>query len=136
MPVERSPPPTPEFSGFCSLNDALINTVAALFVRERSHGQAASAAAGRPAVGQAGVDRLSQEGARGPRGSDHGAGCCKEITAGVSKCAPAQLIDQLPNLEFRGMLSYDGPVQHTNGFAARKERVEVVWAIDARGKSQ
>jgi hypothetical protein len=34
------------------------------------------------------------------------------------------------------MLSYDGPVQHANGFAARKERVEGVWAIDARGKSQ
>ena len=45
--------------------------------------------------------------------------------AGASKCALARLIDQLPDLELRGMLSYDGPVPHTNGFAARKEHVEV-----------
>jgi D-serine deaminase-like pyridoxal phosphate-dependent protein len=33
-----------------------------------------------------------------------------------------QLITKLPNLRLRGMLSYDGGVQHANGFAARKER--------------
>ena len=44
------------------------------------------------------------------------------IPAGEGAIALAQLIDQLPNLKLRGMLSYDGPVQHVNGFAARKER--------------
>jgi D-serine deaminase-like pyridoxal phosphate-dependent protein len=36
--------------------------------------------------------------------------------------ALAQAIDKLPNLKLRGMLSYDGGVQHAKGFAARKER--------------
>jgi 3-hydroxy-D-aspartate aldolase len=36
--------------------------------------------------------------------------------------ALAQLIDKLPNLKLRGMLSYDGGVQHAKGFAARKQR--------------
>jgi 3-hydroxy-D-aspartate aldolase len=36
--------------------------------------------------------------------------------------ALAQLIDKLPNLKLRGMLSYDGGVQHAKGFAARRER--------------
>ena len=36
--------------------------------------------------------------------------------------ALAQLVDKLPNLKLRGMLSYDGGVQHAKGFAARKER--------------
>ena len=34
----------------------------------------------------------------------------------------AQLIDKLPNLKLRGMLSYDGGVQHAKGFANRKQR--------------
>jgi D-serine deaminase-like pyridoxal phosphate-dependent protein len=34
----------------------------------------------------------------------------------------AQLIAKLPNLRLRGILSYDGGVQHAAGFAARKER--------------
>ena len=34
----------------------------------------------------------------------------------------AQLIDTLPNLKLRGMLSYDGGVQHAKGFANRKAR--------------
>ena len=34
----------------------------------------------------------------------------------------AQLVDQLPGLRFRGMLSYDGASQHVAGFAARKNR--------------
>jgi 3-hydroxy-D-aspartate aldolase len=36
--------------------------------------------------------------------------------------ALAQLIDKLPNLKLRGILSYDGGVQHAKGFANRKER--------------
>ncbi len=43
------------------------------------------------------------------------------IPAGEDAIALAQLIDRLPNLRLRGLLSYDGPVQHANGFAARKE---------------
>jgi D-serine deaminase-like pyridoxal phosphate-dependent protein len=35
----------------------------------------------------------------------------------------AKLVDTLPNLKLRGLLSYDGGAQHINGFAARKERV-------------
>lgn len=34
----------------------------------------------------------------------------------------AQLVDQLPGLRFRGMLSYDGASQHVAGFEARKTR--------------
>jgi D-serine deaminase-like pyridoxal phosphate-dependent protein len=44
------------------------------------------------------------------------------IPAGDGAVALGQLIDKLPNLRLRGMLSYDGGVQHQNGFAARKER--------------
>ena len=36
--------------------------------------------------------------------------------------ALAQLIDKLPNLKLRGMLSYDGGVQHAKGFENRKTR--------------
>ena len=36
--------------------------------------------------------------------------------------ALARIVDKLPNLRLRGMLSYDGGVQHAKGFAARKER--------------
>ena len=34
----------------------------------------------------------------------------------------AQLVDKLPALKLRGLLSYDGGAQHITGFAARKER--------------
>jgi 3-hydroxy-D-aspartate aldolase len=34
----------------------------------------------------------------------------------------AKLVDTLPNLKLRGMLSYDGGVQHAKGFQARKDR--------------
>jgi 3-hydroxy-D-aspartate aldolase len=44
------------------------------------------------------------------------------IAAGDGAVALAQLVDKLPNLKLRGMLSYDGGVQHAKGFAARKER--------------
>src|SRR5438105_749848 len=44
------------------------------------------------------------------------------IPAGDDALALAKVIDKLPNLKLRGMLSYDGGVQHAKGFAARKER--------------
>jgi D-serine deaminase-like pyridoxal phosphate-dependent protein len=44
------------------------------------------------------------------------------IPAGDGAVALAKLIDSLPNLALRGILSYDGGAQHVNGFAARKER--------------
>jgi len=44
------------------------------------------------------------------------------IPAGEGAVALAQLVDKLPNLKLRGILSYDGGVQHAKGFAARKER--------------
>jgi D-serine deaminase-like pyridoxal phosphate-dependent protein len=36
--------------------------------------------------------------------------------------ALATLVDRLPNLRLRGLLSYDGGAQHITGFAARKAR--------------
>ncbi len=42
--------------------------------------------------------------------------------AGEGALALAKLIDTLPNLKLRGMLSYDGGVQHAKGFANRKAR--------------
>jgi D-serine deaminase-like pyridoxal phosphate-dependent protein len=36
--------------------------------------------------------------------------------------ALAQVVDKLPNLKLRGMLSYDGGAQHVKGFAERKKR--------------
>jgi D-serine deaminase-like pyridoxal phosphate-dependent protein len=44
------------------------------------------------------------------------------IPAGEGALALATLIDKLPNLKLRGILSYDGGAQHVNTFAARKER--------------
>src|SRR6476620_5709458 len=44
------------------------------------------------------------------------------IPPGDGAVALAQLVDKLPNLKLRGILSYDGGVQHAKGFAARKER--------------
>jgi D-serine deaminase-like pyridoxal phosphate-dependent protein len=44
------------------------------------------------------------------------------IPAGEGALALAKVIDKLPNLKLRGVLSYDGGVQHVKGFAARKER--------------
>jgi 3-hydroxy-D-aspartate aldolase len=44
------------------------------------------------------------------------------IPPGEGAIALAKVIDRLPNLKMRGMLSYDGGAQHVNGFAARKER--------------
>ena len=44
------------------------------------------------------------------------------IPAGEEALLLAQLVDKLPNLKLRGLLSYDGGAQHITGFAARKER--------------
>lgn len=44
------------------------------------------------------------------------------VPAGDAALALAQVVDRLPNLKLRGLLSYDGGAQHIIGFAARKER--------------
>ena len=44
------------------------------------------------------------------------------IPAGDEALALAQLVDKLPNLKLRGLLSYDGGAQHVIGFEARKQR--------------
>src|SRR5262245_21994319 len=53
------------------------------------------------------------------------------IPAGDGALALAKLIDTLPNLKLRGMLSYDGGVQHVKGFSARKERALKTIAANA-----
>ena len=44
------------------------------------------------------------------------------IPAGEDALRLAKLVDTLPGLKLRGLLSYDGGAQHIMGFAARKER--------------
>jgi D-serine deaminase-like pyridoxal phosphate-dependent protein len=44
------------------------------------------------------------------------------IPPGEGAVKLGQLVDTLPNLKLRGILSYDGGVQHANGFQNRKER--------------
>lgn len=44
------------------------------------------------------------------------------IPPGDDAVTLAKLVDTLPNLKLRGLLSYDGGAQHVDGFAARKER--------------
>ena len=44
------------------------------------------------------------------------------IPAGEDALSLAKLVDKLPNLKLRGLLSYDGGAQHITGFAERKER--------------
>lgn len=43
------------------------------------------------------------------------------VLAGAPALALAQLVDKMPNLKFRGILAYDGGVQHVAGFQKRKE---------------
>src|SRR5688500_19612410 len=45
------------------------------------------------------------------------------IPAGDDAVALARLIDTLPNLKFRGMLSYDGGVQHVKGLDRKSTRL-------------
>jgi len=42
------------------------------------------------------------------------------VLNGAPALALAQLVDKMPNLKFRGMLAYDGGVQHVKGFENRK----------------
>lgn len=44
------------------------------------------------------------------------------VPAGPQALALAQLVDTLPNLKLRGLISYDGGVQHVKGFKDRRER--------------
>jgi D-serine deaminase-like pyridoxal phosphate-dependent protein len=48
-----------------------------------------------------------------------------------SALALAKLVDTLPNLKLRGLLSYDGGAQHVNGFAARKARALTAMEANA-----
>ena len=45
------------------------------------------------------------------------------VPAGEDALALAKLVDTLPNLKLRGLLSYDGGTQHAIGFQPRKERM-------------
>jgi 3-hydroxy-D-aspartate aldolase len=63
------------------------------------------------------------------------------IPPGDDAVALAKLVDTLPHLKLRGLLSYDGGAQHVSGFAARRERalkgleanVKVYEAMKAAG---
>ena len=44
------------------------------------------------------------------------------VIAGDPALALAQMIDKMPNLKFRGILAYDGGVQHVKGYQKRKEQ--------------
>jgi D-serine deaminase-like pyridoxal phosphate-dependent protein len=44
------------------------------------------------------------------------------IPAGPQALALAQLVDKLPNLKLRGIISYDGGAQHIKGFKTRLEK--------------
>jgi D-serine deaminase-like pyridoxal phosphate-dependent protein len=54
------------------------------------------------------------------------------IPAGEGAVALARLVDSLPNLELRGMLSYDGGAQHITGFAERQARALANIEANAR----
>ncbi len=44
------------------------------------------------------------------------------VPAGDQALALAQLVDKLPNLKLRGIISYDGGAQHIKGFKARRDQ--------------
>jgi D-serine deaminase-like pyridoxal phosphate-dependent protein len=67
-------------------------------------------------------DAAKQAGVVAPVVIDVAIGGRSGIPAGPGAVALAQLIDKLPNLKLRGMLSYDGGVQHAKGFDNRKAR--------------
>jgi 3-hydroxy-D-aspartate aldolase len=50
------------------------------------------------------------------------------VPAGDQALALAQLVDSLPNLKLRGMISYDGGAQHLKGFKARQEQTLARYA--------
>jgi D-serine deaminase-like pyridoxal phosphate-dependent protein len=74
---------------------------------------------------------------------DVAAGTRSGVPPGDEAIALAKLVDSMPNLKLRGLLSYDGGAQHIMGFAARKERaingldanVKVYEAMKAAGLS-
>jgi D-serine deaminase-like pyridoxal phosphate-dependent protein len=53
---------------------------------------------------------------------DVAAGTRSGVPPGEEAIELAKLVDTLPNLRLRGLLSYDGGAQHISGFAARKAR--------------
>lgn len=53
---------------------------------------------------------------------DMAVGTRSGIPPGPDALALAKLVDKLPNLKLRGVLSYDGGAQHITGFTTRKER--------------
>lgn len=54
------------------------------------------------------------------------------IPPGEGAVALAKLVDTLPNLKLRGLLSYDGGAQHITGFAARKAKTMENIAANAQ----
>ena len=58
------------------------------------------------------------------------------IPPGDAALALAQLVDSLPNLKLRGLLSYDGGAQHVIGFQARKDRALRNIEENARTREQ
>lgn len=56
------------------------------------------------------------------------------IPPGEDAIKLAQLVDKQPNLKLRGMLSYDGGVQHVAGYAARRDRA--LAAIEESARTQ
>jgi D-serine deaminase-like pyridoxal phosphate-dependent protein len=58
------------------------------------------------------------------------------IPPGETALALAKLVDSLPNLKLRGLLSYDGGAQHVIGFAARQERALRNIEENARTREQ
>lgn len=56
------------------------------------------------------------------------------IPAGDEALALAKLVDSLPSLRLRGLLSYDGGAQHIDGFAARKARA--LGALEANAATR
>src|SRR5262245_3126511 len=62
------------------------------------------------------------------------------VPAGAQAIALAQLVDTLPNLNLRGLISYDGGAQHIKGFKTRLDRTlqnyqPSVQTFDAMQKS-
>jgi D-serine deaminase-like pyridoxal phosphate-dependent protein len=67
-------------------------------------------------------DAAREAGVRADVVIDVAVGTRSGIPAGTGAVALARLVDTLPHLRLRGMLSYDGGAQHISGFAARKSR--------------
>ena len=58
------------------------------------------------------------------------------VPPGEDALALAKLVDSLPNLKLRGLLSYDGGAQHVIGFQARKDRALRNIEDNARTREQ